>query len=183
MQHIPLYVPDPAINWNEFMDLLEEERGFKHRGFYPTIRSEAGQEYLDTCLKDNNMYEYKYCLQAMNPNQDWPKDSMEMKKRIELNMFIQKHVEPQWLKEYPYVDFWHYVIDNHEISNGCYFHLERITKEDFVNYATRALQHTQHSSERTIERMADALYIIQEHIFDAAKEYDDNGCIIFWVWW
>lgn len=31
---IPLFEAEPAIDWNEFIDLLEEERGFKHRDFY-----------------------------------------------------------------------------------------------------------------------------------------------------
>lgn len=112
------------LKYNDIIKYIENKYKIKtrdYKGHFDYSRY-APYNYLSTYWAANNGYkEYIYCLDKPKDSKtDWPKESFEMQKRIEI------HTHPDyeaWQKseeeKYPYCDFWHWFIDRIEIHNGC----------------------------------------------------------------
>lgn len=165
---IPMYVPKPAILFNEFMDLLEEKYEFDHRNFgvKPGEREKFRNDYRDKWLEDNGFSEKAYVLdKPLYSKDDWPKDSEEMKLRIQINSNMNDYEAAQ--EKFPYRDFWHYVIDqgDGDISNGSFFYLSLEPEEDENKLWVNTI-----------------LGYIREEVKDNPA-YDAEECVRFYVGW
>lgn len=187
---IPLYVAKPAIHWNEFICLVEEKYGFEHRGFYATVYSEEGKAWRCQWLIEKGFGEYEHCLNApKGSREDWPKDSPEMAKRIEINsLWRAEGKDAEWELTRPYVDYWHLIVDSCNISNGCYFTLTR-TQDDYWETCAKGALGNHYSAvpQTTIDAYIHAVKTIEDAIFEATKDYVDNEygeeSLRFWVEW
>lgn len=72
---------------------------------------------------------------------------------------VEKQLPLEKIEEIPYQDFWHWIVSNNEIHNGCVFKLYAEDAEDMEDWQQEILK----------------LYL---------DEFADNGeDIIFWVDW
>lgn len=144
---IPEYKGSPAIDFCPFMELLDEKYGWDHRDMAGAFSKEAyaENEAHKRAWMEKNGYGDKWHVldKPKGYREDWPKDSEEMKLRIEINT---KYGDIEKLLERPYQDVWHWLLD-HDFCELCrggyntiYLHEERFEKEDIPDYVVKVLR-------------------------------------------
>lgn len=114
---IPIHEWPVCIDFVPFMDLLQEKYGFNMYDVAGSRSAEANAErqaFVNTWLTENG---YKGMSHVLNKpegsNEDWPKDSSEMKLRIRINTDMRPKVsEYEENSARPYQNFWHWLTAN-----------------------------------------------------------------------
>jgi len=134
-----------AYEFNEVMHYLEEKTGKSFRDYAGKFSKEGKAEndkLLDTWLADNGYAGKRYVLDMpQGSNKDWAENSEEMKLRVEINT---KYRDVEKTNERPYLDFWHWMCDSNEISNGGWLYLPDwscMTDPDVEPWKKEILQH------------------------------------------
>jgi hypothetical protein len=180
---IPYYKPSPAIEFNKFIHLLEEEKGYKYRDMAGKYSKEAREERdlkLDEWLDTNGYAGKKYVLNKPEGSQeDWAKDSPEMALRVEINTKIRGYLEAL---ERPYQDVWHWLLKNafQDVRNGCeeFLSITLLNKPDWFEDENGDYPFNEEPNPEYVER-------VLQDIFEACKDspaFDGEG-INFYIWW
>lgn len=132
-----------AYSYIACSDYLEQKYGYDERDYG------GCSKYQNACKKETD--------EKFGENGWWTekpeKYTKEQKKAL-------NYYEKLMKKEPPYLDFWHFILDHHDIHNGSYFTMDKELMEDAEDWQKEILQ----------------------HYFD---EFDpkDTGEIEFWVAW
>lgn len=109
------YVAPPSINFTEFMDALQKEKGYDYRDFAGKFSKKNINRVVDNkkLWMDKNGYSGLYYVidKPEGSIDDWPKGSVEMALRIEINSKYQDIERAEYVSV-PYQDGWHWLLDN-----------------------------------------------------------------------
>jgi len=125
---IPMFIPKPAILFFPFMDLMTQKYGYDYYDYGGSHSIEARkfkQGLVSQWLEENGYKDKFYVLdKPEGSSTDWPKDSEEMRLRIEINKKLQlSSIEKTVKEKFPYLNFWHYISDDCDI-NSKFFYLD-----------------------------------------------------------
>lgn len=116
----------PSVDFHEMMDHVQSKYGFDMYDYGE--KWAKGQAEKDSAKKkwmsENGYSDVSYVLnKPEGSSKDWPKDSEEMKLRVEINSkFSSSGIEKEIDEKYPYRNFWHHLLDTDfcELSRGGY---------------------------------------------------------------
>lgn len=112
-----------AYDYTECRDYLEAKYGYDERD-YAHISGWSDRLYRRVCRK----YKIPLIKYMNTPFKDMTENMKKANAEIEV---AEKAGGP------PYLDFWHWVIDNHEIHNGCYVTFSRGALEELEDMALK----------------------------------------------
>lgn len=119
---IKLHEFPPCVDYSELIDIIEKKHNINVRdyaGKFSKEQFEKRQFLHYKWMEENGYGDWKHVLNVpdsdANPREDWPKDSEEMKMRIEINNKY-RDIEKTLYEEVPYLDYWHGICD--DINRG-----------------------------------------------------------------
>lgn len=125
---IKLYKFPACVDWRSIRDTIKHKHGIDIEDVAGKFSDEAvksREDSFNNWLKENNYDQFKQVLDFKDPQtkEDWPKESEEMAKRIEI-MSKWSKIELQRENKTPYQNFWHLICDDFNRGAPNYLYLE-----------------------------------------------------------
>ena len=128
---------EECVDWHDITDAIKTKHGIDiddYAGVFSKENIQRKKEILEKWRIENGYGDFLHVLDVpdrSNPRADWPKDSEEMKMRIEINTKL-RDVEKDLIKEVPYLNYWHLICDDVRRGGVNYIYLdyEESDKED-----------------------------------------------------
>lgn len=117
---------EPYWDYHEVSDYLEKLHKKNFRDYAGKFTAEGKIErdaQIKAWVVANGYSGWEHAMDVPDPakpRDDWPADSEEMKKRVEINLKMWPDLKKT---ERPYQDFWHFIVENNEVTNGCWIYL------------------------------------------------------------
>lgn len=151
---------DPILDYHEMIEFLEEKYNFQSRDYLNSLQKNH-QIYLKWI--GDNYPGFSHVMDAPEGSKkDWPKDSPEMAKRIEINTAYNEYIRKNKDLEVPYLDFWH-------------IHCDSLTGNGSELYICLDIEEYQTKDKWCAP--------ILEYIKAEFAEYVEEDCINTWVEW
>ena len=174
---IKLHKFPPCVDYSELISLIEKKHNINTRD-YAGKHSEEGRKkaeaFKSQWMKDNGYEGKEYVLDVPKgnaPNDDWPKDSPEMKLRIEINSKYRE-VEREEGEKVPYLDFWHQHCD--EINRGGVNYMYLSTEEWDIDETLPPEYQNWY---------AEICEMIKEEVKDSEAYDSEEECLTYYVDW
>lgn len=122
---IDLYEFPKAVCFTELMSLVEERNCVRVNDFSGMFSKQATifeknlkKKYLEKHHPE--LVKFLYTLDKPNPTgEDWERDSDEIKMRVTINNALKlSEIEKEVETKYPYRNYWHYLLNDHDIRQG-----------------------------------------------------------------